>query len=399
MKTFYIKDNVCTPYKLLLSRVARFFQANGWVGVDRPQEADLAIAGCCAAFHSLEAEALGLAREVVAGVSAGGRGESVLFGCLAGVSPEKAAALGPDHIICSPDWRDFARWLPEARVGLDDVDPATEFRLKEEYRIYDPGKQFVLIQTGCSSNCPHCPHKLGIGELASFEPDFVLDQVKRLAESGVHTVVVTGNDTGSWGTDLPGGWTFPALVRRMLEYPVNLHLAQVNPDWAHTYRDELLELLRDPRIKDFQVLIQTTSPRLLTIMRRKPVVRELGDFFARLREARPDIFLRTDLIMGYPTATEAEEAETVEYVIRYFDEVAVHGFERFEHTAMEGLGLPFFPRAEVRARTDRAVERLRAAGNILVHRGGQVYETMCAIEAPKRDIQRRRSGGAREERA
>lgn len=382
MTTYYIEDNTCTAYKLLLSRVASFYNANGWRPLPGPEDADVVIAGCCAAFHSLEGEALDMARRVFAA----SRGRRVLFGCLTTVSPELTAELGADEIVPSPQWKRLAGFVESPVVSLDDIPPSTEFRLKEEYRIYDPGKQFVLVQTGCSSDCPHCPHKLGIGGLKSVPLAVLLRQCEGLVEAGVHTIVLTGNDTGSWGTDTGEG-TYPDLLRRVLEFPVRLHLAQLNPDWVHVYRDEFLELLARSAVRDFQTLIQTSSSRLLRLMNRAPVVGELTGFFTRLRSIRPDIFLRTDLIIGYPTSTPEEDEASVRYAARFFDEVAVHAYERFPHTRMETMGLPFHPREEIAARVDRAVAWLRENTDMLVHRGGQVYETMEAIEQPKQAIQ------------
>ena len=57
---FFIEDNMCTPYKLILSRANRFLIENGWENANSPDEADLHIVGGCAAFHSLENEALEL---------------------------------------------------------------------------------------------------------------------------------------------------------------------------------------------------------------------------------------------------------------------------------------------------------------------------------------------------
>ena len=382
MKTYYINDNTCTAYKLILSRIASFYDANGWRLVPRAQDADLAIAGCCAAFHSLEEEAINIARDLTRECP----GETVLFGCLSNVSPEQVQVLHADHVISSPNWKRLADFVETPTVNLDDIPPSTEFRLQEEYRIYDPGKQFVLLQTGCSSDCPHCPHKLGIGNLKSVPMDTLLRQCDGLVKAGAHTIVLTGNDTGSWGTDTGEG-TYVDLLRRILEFPVKFHLAQINPDWVYRYQDALLELLANERIKDFQALIQTSSPRLLKIMNRAPVVHELEGFFTKLRELRPDSFLRTDLIIGYPTSTEEEDAATVRYTARFFDEVAVHAYERFSHTRIETMGLPFHSRETIVKRVDSAVADLEKSGNILVHRGGQVYETMVAIEQPKKSIQ------------
>ena len=93
-------------------------------------------------------------------------------------------------------------------------------------------------------------------------------------------------------------------------------------------------------------------------MERRPRVREIYPYLKDLREARPDLILRTDIMIGYPTVTLEEEQETLQYVADLFDEVAVHGFERFAHARIEKLGLPFYPQEEIDQRVTHAVEFL-----------------------------------------
>ena len=382
MKNYFIKDNVCTPYKLILGRVNNYLKANGWQNVASAQEADICLIGCCGAFHSLEDEALGL----IADAKKTGA-EINVFGCLVRISPEKVSALSPHRVFTAPDWEQMESLVKHPVVPLNAVPDVNEFRLKEEYRLYDPGKQFILLQTGCSSNCPFCPHKMGIGGLKSIPSDYVLSQIEQLGKD-VHTICLAGNDTGSYGTDI--GTTYPELLKQILDrFDLPVHLSQVNADWLHVYQEELWPLLTNEKVREFQVLIQSTSGRLLTLMERKPVVAELIPYLRKLRAARKDLLLRTDLIIGYPMSTEEEDHASAEFVSGIFDEVAIHAFERFEHARIEKQGLPFYSSEIINARVDKIVTYLQQFQNVLVHRGGQFIKTLEAIEKPKDDLRKK----------
>lgn len=381
-KKYYIKDNVCTPYKLILNRINSYLSANGWVPVASPEESDTAIIGTCAAFRSLENESV----EYIKQAKRNGT-ELIVFGCFPNISPERVMQLKPDRVISSARWTEFEKLIDNPTVRMNEIEEVNEFRLKEDYRLYDPGKQFVLIQTGCSSNCPYCPHKLGIGDLKSYPPEEILRQIGFLVKKDVHTIVLTGNDTGSYGTDI-GNITFPELLRRILEISPKIHLSQLNPDWVYEYRKEFAQLFMDKKIKDLQVLIQTVSERLLDIMKRKPVVMKLKPFLKKLRENRSDIVFRTDIMVGFPTATEAEEMNTFEFVAELFDEVAIHGFERFAHTEIEKMNLPFYPQHIIDERMQEALDFFRQYPKILVHHGGQRYKKLIDMEKPKDDLRR-----------
>ena len=384
MKKYFIRDNVCTPYKLILNRTSNFLTANGWMSVSSADEADVYIVGCCGAFHSLGNEGLGLIKKAKKT-----NAEVIVFGCLTTVEPEKVKALKPDRVISSQNWERLETLVVDPIVPLNEIPEASEFRLKEEYRLYDPGKKFVLIQTGCSSNCPYCPHKLGIGDLKSRPVNEIIQQVKDLTKRGMHTVVLHGNDTGSYGTDM-GTITYPQLLKKILEISPKLHLTQLNADWVYEYRKDLFPLLMNEKIKEFQVLIQTVSERLLNLMERRPVVRSLYKHLKNLRIKRKELILRTDIIIGFPTATEEEERKTLEYVAEIFDEVAVHAFERFSHCRIEKMGLPFYTQDGIERRMQKAAGYLKSFPHILVHRGGQVYETLVDIEKPKEHMRMKR---------
>ena len=377
---FFIEDNMCTPYKLILSRANRFLIENGWENANSPEEADLHIVGGCAAFHSLENEAL----ELIKSAKKAKKAEIIAFGCLPTISPEKVKPLNPDRIIHARSWERLETLVKNPKVLLNEVPDAHEFRSDEEYRVDDPGRAFILVETGCSSNCPFCPHKIGIGNLKSRPMPEVIKQVKYLMESNkkIHTICLHGNDTGSYGTDI--GTTFPELVRQVLKIVPRLHLTQVNADWAYKYRDELFPLLqKEEKIKEFQVLIQSSSPRILDLMERCNKVKELYPYLKNLRKTRPDLILRTDLMLGYPTATMEEDKESLDFVSKLFDEVAIHGFEQFTHARIMRMGLPFHSQEEISKRIEYAKNFMKSFPAILAHHGGQVYHTMEGIEGPK----------------
>ncbi|MFC1952762.1 radical SAM protein [Chloroflexota bacterium] len=384
MKKYFIKDNVCTPYKLILGKTSNYLTANGWTEASSIDKADTIIVGVCAAFHSLKNESIELIDEAKQA-----SGSLVVFGCLPQVIPESVKKFKPDQIIPSSNWEQLEKLIDHPTILMSEIEESGEFKSKEDYRLYDSGKRFILIQTGCSSDCPYCPHKMGIGELKSRTIEDILEQIQSLVKKDVHTIVLTGNDTGSYGTDKED-ITFPDLLQEVLKISPKVHLSQINPDWVYKYQQELYPLLLDEKIKEFQVLIQTVSERLLEIMERGPIVRELKPFLMKLRQARKDILFRTDIIIGFPTATLEEELETLEYVAELFDEVAVHGFERFPHTRIEKMSLPFHPQDIIDWRVERALKFLKDYPGILVHRGGQVYQTLLDIEKPKDDMRKER---------
>ena len=93
-KKFFIEDNMCTPYKLLINRTGNYLVANDWTSVDTSKEADVVMIGTCGAFASLEDETLNLCN-----THFHDEAEKIVFGCLPKISPDKTKALDADTII------------------------------------------------------------------------------------------------------------------------------------------------------------------------------------------------------------------------------------------------------------------------------------------------------------
>ena len=379
MLTYHITDNnVCVPYKLILGRIHAFYRQTGARPVADPARADLIIMGCCGAFHRMEKAALVQLKALRQNTGA----ELVAFGCLVRIAPEKIKALFPDRMIASPDWRELAALVPANGHDLATTTFPNDFLSAREYRRFDPRRKFLLIQTGCSSACPHCPHKLGIGDLESLPLEEILDQAAACVQAGARELVVHGNDTGAYGTDRDGPF-FPDLIEGLLALPVDLYLSQINADWAYHYRREFLELIRNPKIKELQILIQSTSARLLRLMGRQPVVRRLESILARAHALRPDILYRTDLIVGYPESTAEEDRRSARFAARYFDEIAVHGFEIFANVPIKGMDLHFHSQRVIAARTAGVLSMLGRERDKIIHQGGQDYGRLTDIEPYK----------------
>ena len=373
------------PYKLILGRIHNYYLLNGAKPVSDPKDADLIIMGSCGSFHSMEDAALTKLKELRRHSQA----RLVAFGCLVRISPEKIAAIHPDRMISSPDWKKLISLIPGNSRTIEETPWPNEFTSVEEYRRFDPLRKFLLIQTGCSSNCPHCPHKLGIGALESLPMDEIMNQASRCVEAGARELIVHGNDTGSYGTDR-GGPFYPDLVERLLILPIDLYLSQINADWAYHYQNEFLRLIENPRIKELQILIQSTSKRLLEIMGRRPIVLELETFLARARALRPDILYRTDLIIGYPTSTREEDRRSTEFAGTFFDEIAVHAFEVFPKTPIARMGLALHPKNVIEERLDETLTLLANMSDKVVHRGGQDYACLEKIEPLKESVRNKK---------
>jgi threonylcarbamoyladenosine tRNA methylthiotransferase MtaB len=144
----------------------------------------------------------------------------------------------------------------------------------------------------------------------------VIDQVRDLAARYCE-VVLSGINLGRWGRDLPGGLRFADLLRAILDQtPVRrLRISSVEPmDWS----EDLLELVAaEPRIaKHVHLPLQSGSDAVLKRMFRKYRTRHYASRVALARSLTPDAAIGADVMTGFPGETDAEFAETRDFVER-----------------------------------------------------------------------------------
>ena len=366
MPSIYFRDNTCSNYKLQIKRFRDFFVSNSWKETEEPKDADIIFIGTCAAFDILENESL----QDLKDMNKSGK-RVVAYGCLTTFNRKGVDKVHKGTVI--PAWRDdqVEALIDNPMVRLKDIPLETVFRSRKDYRVYDLSKRFVNICLGCPFNCTYCPHKLGVGPLKSRPFDEIVQQIKGIVKEDVKTIVLVGNEVGAYGIDI--GTTYPKLLRSVMDIgpKFNIHVSQLHPAWVFKYRRELLQLLSDPRFNDIQILVQTTSRRLLKLMNRPENTAEVLEFLKEVRKKNKRAVFRTDLLVGFPTETMEELDETLEATTKVFDEVTVYGFERKSGVPLEKMGLEFFTPEEVQKHVDFA---LRFAGKrgCLVTRGGQV---------------------------
>jgi threonylcarbamoyladenosine tRNA methylthiotransferase MtaB len=161
----------------------------------------------------------------------------------------------------------------------------------------------IKIQDGCDNFCSFCIIPFVRGRAASRPADLVVDEARRLADSGARELVITGVNLGRYsheGTDLA------ALLERVLEVPgdFRVRISSLEPE---PLGDRFTELFAHEKMcPHLHLCLQSGSDRVLLAMRR---TYRLADYLAlagRLRSRYPLFNLTTDIIVGFPGETDAD---------------------------------------------------------------------------------------------
>lgn len=347
------QNGLCISYLLRFNRIRAFLLANGWREAATPGEAEVVVLGACASWLSSYED---FRRDVLGLRSNATPPRLVVYGCLPKVDPAFYRALNLTDTVTIPirEPQRIERVVDTLIRPWDEVDEPVEFR-REDYSHYEPERVFVMIQEGCSEGCTFCPHTLGIGTETSLPLATILDRIQAGVAAGGRTVYIEGNNAGSWGLDITPRQTFSDLMTaiRDMPEPFTIQLGNFAPKWAVLHGD----ILRSPRIGEAKIPIQTTSARLLTLVGRDPHVADLAETLRRARRDNPDLILRTEVIAGLPTETEAEFDDTLDFVAEHFDKVAFYSFDPHPATPIMGMRDSFVDAATVERRLRRARAR------------------------------------------
>ncbi len=320
----HIRTFGCQMNEYDTARMADLLAAShGLALTDDPAEADVLLLNTCSVREKAQEKVfsqLGMWRELkdanpdlvigVGGCVASQEGEAILAR-----APYVDLVFGPQTLHRLPQMLDDVR---RARGAVVDVSfPEIEkFDHLPEARVEGP-TAYVSIMEGCSKYCTFCVVPYTRGEEFSRPLDDVIAEVAALAEQGVREVTLLGQNVNAYRGEMhDGGVADLGLlihyvaaidgidrIRYTTSHPLEMNDGLVR---AHAEVPELVGHLHLP--------VQSGSDRILALMKRKHTVLEYKAIVRRLREARPDIRLSSDFIVGFPGETEADFQATLDLV-------------------------------------------------------------------------------------
>jgi tRNA-2-methylthio-N6-dimethylallyladenosine synthase len=230
-------------------------------------------------------------------------------------APYVDVVFGPQTLHRLPQLIDAKRETgrPQVDISFPEIE---KFDRLPEPRAEGP-TAFVSIMEGCSKYCAFCVVPYTRGEEVSRPFEDVLVEVAQLAEQGVREVTLLGQNVNAYrGTTEDGGTADLAdLIRAIAEFD---GIGRIRFTTSHPmeFSDSLVEAYRDvPKLASFLHLpVQSGSDRILTAMKRNHTALEFKAKIRKLREARPDICLSSDFIVGFPGETDRDFEQTMKLI-------------------------------------------------------------------------------------
>lgn len=319
-ETFHIQTFGCQMNLADSSTLASNLITRGYRRVKEESEADLIILNTCSVREKAEKRVYGRLGEIYKYKKRKPNLRIAVVGCMAQRLGESLKERVPhvDYVLGTD--RQFE--LPDVLLEIEGTNQVMTAFGHENLDNIEPIKEtpysgFVTITRGCDNYCTYCIVPYVRGKEVCHSSKYIVDSVKRMVDEGVQEVSLLGQNVNSYKhNDLD----FPGLLGRVAnETGLNrLRFMTSHPkDLSRRLVDVMSEL---PQLMGhIHLPLQSGSNRVLQKMGRIYTIEHYMRIIDYIRKKMPDTAITTDLIVGFPTETEAEFEETLTAVrnIRY----------------------------------------------------------------------------------
>jgi len=322
MKKLHIKTYGCQMNAYDSAKMADLLAPLGYATTDVADDADMVILNTC---HIREKAAekvyseLGKLRSLkTRKAQDGGRMWLAVAGCVAQAEGEEIVrrqpavdlVVGPQSYHRLPEM--IARAERQAGRALE-----TDFPALEKFDAIPAPREsgvsaFLTVQEGCDKFCTFCVVPYTRGAEVSRAPAAVLTEARALVDKGAREIVLLGQNVNAYDGD---GWTLARLCDALAAID-GLERIRYTTSHPRDMGDDLIAAHRDnPKLMPYLHLpVQSGSDDILAAMNRQHSADDYRRLIDRIRDARPDIALTSDFIVGFPGESDADFDATLRLV-------------------------------------------------------------------------------------
>ena len=198
----------------------------------------------------------------------------------------------------------------------------------------DTHSAYLKISEGCNRKCTFCAIPLMRGLHKSRTIESLVEETKNLAKKGVKEIILIAQELTYYGLDI---YKRKALVELIQTLSVVEGVEWIRLHYAYPaqFPYEILDEIRDnPKVcKYLDIPIQHVSDKVLKDMKRNTTKQYTVDLIHKIREVVPNIAIRTTLLTGFPTESQEDFQELVDFIQEMkFDRLGVFTYSHEENT-------------------------------------------------------------------
>ena len=293
----------------------------GYSFTEDETEADIIVINTCCFINDAKEESINTILEMAEYKNAGSCKALIVTGCLAQRYRQEIIDEIPevDAVLGTTSFDHIAEAIDEALKGqnMTKFDDLQKLVKSENHRVLTTGGHYahLKIAEGCDKHCTYCIIPKIRGTFRSVPMEELVEEAKYLVSQGVKELILVAQETTLYGVDLYGEKSLHKLLRELCKIP-GLYWIRIQYCYPEEIYDELIQTIaEEPKICHYLDLpIQHCNDGILKRMGRRTNKQQLIDKITQLREAIPDIALRTTLIAGFPGETAEAHEEMMQFV-------------------------------------------------------------------------------------
>jgi tRNA-2-methylthio-N6-dimethylallyladenosine synthase len=332
-KTFFIETFGCQMNFHDSEKVAGSLVSQGYRQVASVEDADLILYNTCSIRDKAEQKVFHRLADFKRLEKQGKK--FAVIGCVAQQEGERIFERAPhvSLVAGSSSYRSLPQMLIQIEgggraTGLDDRETSETFETEFTSRT-NPHRGYITIIEGCDKFCAYCVVPYTRGRERSRTSESVLEEARRIAESGLTEIQLLGQNVNSYRDPL-GRATFAELLAEVGRVPGIRRVRFTTSHPRHFSRDIVEAIDTVPTLCDHVHLpVQSGSSRMLAAMQREYTREEYLERIEWIRAARNrSISITTDIIVGFPGETEADFEQTLSLL----DQVQFDGIFSFKYS-------------------------------------------------------------------
>ena len=313
------------------------FINKGYEVVEKEEKADIYIVNTCTVTNMSDRKSRQMLRRVK---EINEKAIIVACGCYAQVAKEELEKIDEIDIVLGNNEKknivDYVeKYINEKNkiIEIEDVMQKRDFVDFGEVTYTEKTRAVIKVQDGCDRFCSYCIIPYARGRVRSRNPKTVIEEIEKIAKTGIKEVVITGIHIASYGKDFKEDYKLINLLEDINKiYGIErIRLGSIEP---LLITEEFVERLKklDKICHHFHLSLQSGCDETLKRMNRRYTTEQFITIVNRLRKAYSDVILTTDIIVGFPEESEEEFNKTY----KFLEQIKFYKMHVFKYSPRKG---------------------------------------------------------------
>lgn len=329
--------------------------ANGFIVEEAKEDDDVYIINTCSVTNMADAKSRKMIRKAI---KMNPNAIICVMGCFSQTNPDAKEIDGVDIIVGNGNKKEVVSAIinklndkkTPKYINILDILEANEYE-PLDVTTYDHTRAFVKIEDGCENFCTYCIIPYARGPVRCKKADDVIKELIRITKEGYKEVVLAGIHTGRY---LDDNTNLSGLIKRILIEVPELERLRLSSIEINEVDDEFIELMKNNKIlaNHLHLPLQSGSDVVLSKMERKYDSKFFKEKIDKIRTARPDISITTDVIVGFPYESDEEYIKSKNFIT----EIGFSKLHVFPYSMRKGTKAVEMPQVKDSIKKERTLD-------------------------------------------